>query len=159
MGSRVHVCSVERQLEPRLPDKLVVLCESLRDIVRTASNMNENARCTVKGSYLSVSLLQIDGFCHINDDVRQAIMEECEIAFGTGSVTLKNNTYTGPNSLIVECTFQERGGWGCIVFILCTVKILVIVACLLWFDVLVVGTYITELMFNATKLNATTSEL
>lgn len=106
MSTRVHMCSVERQLEPDLAEKLVTLCGRLEVLVRGASSLNDNARCTVEGAYLATTVVKIDGYYHVNDNVLQNAIEECELAFGSNTSTC--HTDTTQNLIILECQFKER---------------------------------------------------
>jgi hypothetical protein len=103
---RVHVCSVERHLEPRLADKLVALCGNLADILQRASNINESVRCVVHGAYLASATLKIDGYYHVNEDIVCKITEECEVAFGYGSTQVVLGP--GTNVMTIYITFQEH---------------------------------------------------
>merc|ERR1711865_514800 len=85
--------SVERQLEPNLAEKLVVLCGRLEALVRAASSLNDNARCTVDGAYLATTVMKIDGYYHVNDNVLHNAIEECELAFGSNT----SRCHTEPN--------------------------------------------------------------
>lgn len=153
MGPRVHVCSVEREFEPRLPEKLVCLCECLCEIVRTASTMNENTRCFIEGTYLLSTTIKLDGFLHVNDVVRNMVLEECEVAFGRDSATLteRNN----PHTITVECTFQEPRKWNwCTLFL----KLFVLVACIIFINERCGSALVTIATFQSV-VNATAHNL
>jgi hypothetical protein len=112
MTTRVHVCSVERQLEPRLDEKLVILCERIADIVRRASSLNEVTRCIVDGSYLAFASLLVDGYYHINDAVIQEITDECELAFGPNNIQL-TIADGSRNTITIECNFKKQTSYSC----------------------------------------------
>lgn len=106
MNTRVHMCSVERQLEPNLAEKLVTLCTRLEALVKAASSLNDNTRCTVEGTYLATTMVKIDGYYHVNDEVLQDAIEECELAFGSNTSTCL--TDTTQNLIMLECQFKDR---------------------------------------------------
>ena len=106
MSKRVHICSVERQLEPDLAEKLVTLCGRLEALVRGASSLNEGIRCTVEGAYLATTRMTIDGYYHVNDNVLKNAVEECELAFGRDTSVCQADT--SHNLVTLECKFKER---------------------------------------------------
>ena len=105
MSTRVHMCSVERQFEPNLAEKLVILCARLEAIVRGASSLNDNTRCIVEGAYLATTVVKIDGYYHVNDNVLQTAVEECELAFGSNTSTC--HTDNTQKLIMLECKFKE----------------------------------------------------
>jgi hypothetical protein len=128
MGTRVHVCSVERQLEPRLDEKLVILCDRVEYIVHNASSLNEGGRCIVDGCYLAFATLQVDGYYHINDVVLQQITDECELAFGYNNVKLLVAD-TSRNQIIIECSFTKRRKYPRMLSLLLPIVCLCALAC------------------------------
>ena len=122
MGTRVHICSVERQLEPRLDEKLVILCARVEMIIRGASSLNEGTRCIVDGSYLAFATIQVDGYYHINEVVLQQITDECELAFGYNNAELVIAD-ASRNQIAIECKFGKRATYPwrrvCMLMLVC----------------------------------------
>ena len=116
MSERVHICSVERQLEPQLEEKLVTLCSRLENTMRKESNMNESVRCMVGGVYLATAMLNIDGYYHVNDQVVREMLEECELAFGSNTTTVQ--TDPSQKSMTLECKFMHRPGNSFVKFVI-----------------------------------------